>query len=217
MGFLNNAQISVDAVLTKVGRQYIASNDPKFKITKFALADDGVDYGLYDTDHPSGSSEYGAYIEAMPTLEAISDESQTMKYKLITLPKGTPKIPIISATPSAIAGVVSNKWTINPSTTNSSIGFDNATYGYTVILTNDLICTLETDKRATGQVNANSLLNSFDDNNDETTSVSAVGLSFTLTAKYVNDLSDSNLSGKLIIIGNETGGIFEIPITISKS
>ena len=102
MGLLNNAQIAVDAVLTKTGRGYLANNDPKFKVTKFALADDGVDYTLYNPDHPSGSTSYGAYIENMPNLEAIQDESQTMKNKLITLPKGTAKIQLLSTKPTAI-------------------------------------------------------------------------------------------------------------------
>ena len=72
MGFLNNTSITVDAVLTKKGRELLARGQDEFKITKFALADDEVDYRLWDTAHPNGSGYYGAVIENMPILEVPS-------------------------------------------------------------------------------------------------------------------------------------------------
>ena len=58
MGFLNNATITVDAILTKKGRELLAQGTSAFNITKFALADDEVDYRLWDVTHPNGSDFY---------------------------------------------------------------------------------------------------------------------------------------------------------------
>ena len=50
MGVLDNTTITVDAILTKKGRELLAQGEGKFKITKFKL-DDEIDYGLYDITH----------------------------------------------------------------------------------------------------------------------------------------------------------------------
>ena len=84
---MNNSVITVDAILTKKGREALARNDGSFRITQFALADDEIDYTQYNPNHPSGSSYYGEAIDNMPLLEAFPDESQIMKYKLVTLTK----------------------------------------------------------------------------------------------------------------------------------
>ena len=95
MGFLDNTSITVDAILTKKGRELLARGDGSFNITKFALADDEVDYKLWDTAHPNGSNYYGAVIENTPILEAFTDKNQVMRYKLITLSKTTNRMPIL--------------------------------------------------------------------------------------------------------------------------
>ena len=95
MGFLDNTSITVDAILTKKGRELLARGDGSFNITKFALADDEVDYKLWDTAHPNGSNYYGAVIENTPILEAFTDQNQVMRYKLITLSKTTNRMPIL--------------------------------------------------------------------------------------------------------------------------
>jgi len=82
MGYLNNTSVTVDAILTKKGRELLAKNDGSFRITQFSLSDDEIDYTLYNPNHPSGSAFYGEAIEAMPILEAFPDETQIMKYKL---------------------------------------------------------------------------------------------------------------------------------------
>ena len=95
MGFLDNTSITVDAIQTKKGRELLARGDGSFNITKFALADDEVDYKLWDTAHPNGSNYYGAVIENTPILEAFTDQNQVMRYKLITLSKTTNRMPIL--------------------------------------------------------------------------------------------------------------------------
>ena len=71
MGYLNNTVVTVDAILTTKGRQLLAQNDGSFRITQFALADDEIDYTLYNPTQPSGSAYYGEAIINMPLLEAF--------------------------------------------------------------------------------------------------------------------------------------------------
>jgi len=84
MGVLDNTTITVDAILTKKGRELLAKGESQFKITKFALADDEVDYGLYDVTHPNGTNFYGTAIENMNLLEAVPNEEVSVKYFLTT-------------------------------------------------------------------------------------------------------------------------------------
>jgi hypothetical protein len=95
MSYLSSTSVVVDAILTKKGRELLARNDGSFRITQFSLSDDEIDYTLYNPNHPSGSAFYGEAIEAMPILQAYPNDQEIMKYKLITLPRGTAKLPII--------------------------------------------------------------------------------------------------------------------------
>jgi len=103
MGYLDNTSVTVDAILTKKGREYLASGRGNFQITKFALGDDEVDYTLWNTAHSLGSDYYGEIIENMPVLEAITDENFALRYKLLTLPKNSTSVPIFSVTPASIS------------------------------------------------------------------------------------------------------------------
>ena len=75
MGFLDNTSITVDAILTKRGRE-ILSQGGNFKISKFALSDEEIDYSLYDTTHPNGTDSYGAVIENISLLEASPNKTE---------------------------------------------------------------------------------------------------------------------------------------------
>lgn len=96
MGYLNNTTVTVDAILTKKGRELLAKGGSAFNITQFALSDDEIDYDLWNQSHPLGDAKMGIVIENLPITEAVPDETQSMKYKLITLPEGTKSIPYIS-------------------------------------------------------------------------------------------------------------------------
>lgn len=86
MGFLNNVgDIILDFVLTDVGRARAAQGDGSFKITKFALGDDEIDYSKYDKNHPSGSAYYDLDVLLTPILEASTDNATTMQSKLVTI------------------------------------------------------------------------------------------------------------------------------------
>tara|TARA_A100001011_G_scaffold377565_1_gene441371 strand:+ start:5518 stop:6279 length:762 start_codon:yes stop_codon:yes gene_type:complete len=121
MGFLNNTSVTVDAILTKKGRELLARGQNEFQITKFALSDDEIDYNLWDTTHPNGSNYYGAVIENMPLLESFVDENQVMRFKLITLPKNTAKMPILEVpSPSLAFNGPGITQVVSPNTRNGS-------------------------------------------------------------------------------------------------
>lgn len=86
MGFLDNSgDIILDAVLTDLGRERLARGDGSFKITKFALGDDEINYGNYDKNHASGSAYYDLEILQTPVLEAFTNNASSMASKLISL------------------------------------------------------------------------------------------------------------------------------------
>lgn len=94
MAFLDNSgDIILDAVLTDTGRMRLARGDGSFRIAKFALSDDEIDYGLYrgsshpDGAHPSGSAYYDLEIMQTPVLEAFTNNTSLMKHKLISMPQ----------------------------------------------------------------------------------------------------------------------------------
>lgn len=90
MAFLDNSgDIILDAVLTDTGRARLAKGDGTFKIVKFALADDEVDYELYDDAHPSGSAYFDLEILQTPVLEAFTNNASSMKHKLVSIPRTT--------------------------------------------------------------------------------------------------------------------------------
>jgi hypothetical protein len=88
MAFLDNSgDIILDAVLTDTGRMRLAKGDGSFKITKFALGDDEINYRLYNKNHPSGSAYYDLEILQTPVLEAFTDNAASLKSKLLTIPR----------------------------------------------------------------------------------------------------------------------------------
>ncbi len=133
MAYLDNKTITVDAILTQKGRQLLAKNG-SLNITSFALADDEIDYNLYNSTHPLGSAFYDIAIRNTPVLEPFSDETQVMKYKLVTLPSGVTAIPVISIAQTSIITnrLNTSEFIISPSTNPTY----NTTLGYTAILGN---------------------------------------------------------------------------------
>ena len=73
MGYLDQTAITVDAILTKRGRELLAANTGAFKITQFALSDDEIDYALFNENHPNGTQFAGEAIENMAIIEAFPD------------------------------------------------------------------------------------------------------------------------------------------------
>lgn len=207
MGYLDNSTITVDAILTKKGRELLARGQNEFQITQFALADDEVDYDLYNPEHPLGTAFYGAAIENLPVTEALTDESQMMKYKLVTLPKGTARIPVISIGQSEIELRDGQQFIIRPATTNFAQG--NQSFGYTAILSDSDAAELIATKSAPNQSGAS--VPQFIGDNEAAQTVTVTGAEFQITAK--GQLTNTR-TATILFIGNETGGRATLTITV---
>tara|TARA_B100002019_G_scaffold30229_1_gene24194 strand:+ start:10101 stop:10769 length:669 start_codon:yes stop_codon:yes gene_type:complete len=220
MGYLNNSVITVDAILTTKGRQLLAQNDGSFRITQFALADDEIDYTLYNPQHPSGSAFYGEAIDGMPLLEAFPEANQIMKYKLATLPRGTAKLPVLDIGFAAITLQQGASLAITPQTLNY-LGNDQTfeTSGYS--------CTVA-DVR---------LLNTFDATGINTSAATAanasstqtigtnvsstvIGTQINLRATTVNTLYGSGSTSivtTLTVTGLDSGARITVPLTVTRT
>ena len=218
MGYLNNQVVTVDAILTKKGRELLAKGEGNFKITQFALSDDEVDYTMYNPNHPSGSAYYGEAIENMPLLEAIPDETQTMKYKLTTLPRGTSKMPVLSVGYNQITLQQGEALSLSPQTLNylgATTGQSEGD-GYTATISDVRIFSDFTGTGiATEQASKLYSSETFGTNVSKT----VIGTSVTLTATTVNALygNKTALYATLIITGRNSGARIQIPVTVTKT
>jgi hypothetical protein len=218
MGYLNNSVVTVDAILTTKGRQLLAQNDGSFRITQFALADDEVDYTLYNPTQPSGSAYYGEAIQNMPLLEAFPLETQVMKYKLVTLPRGTAKMPILDLGYSAIVIKQGANLALTPQTLNYTGGNQVETAGYTFTISDvRLFSTFEGVGINTPAVTALNVTNA---TTTLGTSVSrtVVGTTLNMRATTINTLFGSNtqLQATLTVEGRDSGARITIPVTVTK-
>ena len=219
MGYLNNSVITVDAILTTKGREALASNDGSFQITQFALADDEIDYTLFNPTHPSGSAYYGEAIVNQPLLEAFPLESQIMKYKLTTLPRGTAKMPIINLGYAAITLQQGAQLAITPQTLNY-LGNDQTfeSSGYTATIAD--VRTLASFEGLGIQNAATTAANATATQTLGTNVSSTVtGTQINLRATTINTLfgTNSTLVTTLTVIGLDSGARITVPVTITKS
>jgi len=217
MGYLNNTSVVVDAILTNTGRQLLAQNDGSFQITQFSLSDDEVDYTLYNPNQPSGSAFYGEAIENMPVIQAFPESNEIMKYKLITLPRGTAKLPVINVGYNAIVIKQGASLSITPQTLNylgATSTFEQSGYVATI-----------------GDVRTMSAFNGVGINTPDATALNAtgtitvgtnvsktvIGTSINLTATTVNTLFGNNtiLYTTLTVIGRDSGARIQIPVQVT--
>ena len=213
MGYLDNTSITVDAILTKRGRELLARGDGSFNITQFALADDEIDYTLFNENHPNGSQYYGEAIENMPLLEAIPDENNIMIHKLVTLPRGTTKLPIVTANISKIQLSLGASTTVSPNTLNFQ-GLANVVEagGYlATIADRRLLVAFEGIGGEAATTTARPFSNS-------ALSETIRGSSFSLTAINSTTLFADNtkLLTTLTIEGVDSGARTTIPVEITK-
>jgi hypothetical protein len=216
MGYLNNQIVTVDAILTKKGRELLAKNDGSFRITQFSLSDDEIDYTLFNPTNPSGSAYYGQAIEGMPLLEAFSDETQIMKYLLTTLPRGTAKMPILNIGYTNIVINQGASLAITPQTLNylgGSQTYETSGYNFTI-----------------GDVRTMSVFNGVGINTTQATSLNStttlgtnvsktvIGTTLNMTGTTINTLfgNQTQLQTVLIVQGRDSGARVTIPITVTK-
>lgn len=206
MAYINNEIVTVDAVLTKKGRELLAARGG-LNITSFALSDDEMDYRLYQPNHPQGSAYYDLALRNTPVFEAFTDETQVMKYKLVTLASGVTSIPVISLGQTSIDVDRDYKGevTVVPSTNPTY----NTTLGYTAILSNKNSGTVIGEQL---QANVTATIPTFIGDASSTTAQVAVGLRFRFVP---NSALTQTLSTTLTIVGNESGGSVSIPVTVN--
>jgi hypothetical protein len=211
MGYLDNSSIIVDAILTKKGRELLSRQDGSFEITQFALADDEIDYTLYNENHPDGTAYYGEAIENLPLIEAIPNENTTMISKLVTLPRGTSKIPVISLQSTNINVGRSANFTISPNTLNFDTTVESE-YSFTVA-----------DRRLIQQGGVSGGVG----NRSTSTNVpftgtalsqTFIGQSFTGTSLAGTTLFGTNaaLATSIIVVGLDTGARATVTLTVKK-
>ena len=201
MAYLDNSEIIVDAILTKKGREKLAAGQA-LNITQFALGDDEIDYELYDAAHPKGSAYYDSAIRAIPVLEASPDETQNLRYKLVTLPKGSTKIPQVSIGVTEIkTNQNSGKITVTPTTSPAG----NTTAGYTAVLADKSAGTLVgVGLASSGQLTVSDSV------------VATADVKRGITFDFIPNPSLTNsVVTTLTIYGNETGGSITIPVTVN--
>jgi hypothetical protein len=216
MGYLNNQIITVDAILTKKGRELLAKNDGSFRITQFSLSDDEIDYTLYNPTNPSGSAYYGQAIEGMPLLEAFSDETQIMKYQLTTLPRGTAKMPIINIGYTNISLKQGASLSITPQTLNYLGGtqtYETSGYNFTIgdVRTMSVFNGVGINTNASTALNSTTTLGT-------NVSKTVIGTTLNMTGTTINTLfgTQTQLQTILIVQGRDSGARVTIPITITK-
>ncbi len=210
MGYLDKTSITVDAILTKKGRELLSKGRSEFNITKFAVADDEIDYSLYDTAHPLGSNYYDSIITSMPILEAVPDETQCMKYKLVTLnstERGTSG-PVLYIGSTVASSYTFQTLTYSPTSAGQIVQPDTqgaTDTSYTLILFNPDIA------RVVPQGNDASLSTADSDPNTITNAIVARGSQFTI---YPLDVAAQSTT-QVTIFGNDTGATETFVLTIN--
>ena len=200
MGYLDNTSITVDAILTKRGRQLLSQGGlGAFNITQFALGDDEIDYTLFNEA-----------IENMPLIETIPDEGNIMIHRLITLNSGTSKLPIVTANIPKITLNLGANITVEPSTLNFngiSAQSEPTGYSYTVA-----------DRRLFSNFGGKMLSDLPTTSRTAFSQTVPGGSSIGLTALNSTSLFGSNtkLLTTLTVEGRDTGARITIPIEISK-
>lgn len=208
MAYIDNQSITVDAVLTKKGRE-ILSKTGNLNITSFALADDEIDYSLYQPNHPNGSAFYDIALRNTPVFEPLTDETQLMKSKLVTLNQGVTSIPIISIAQDKI--LVQRDYTgeiiISPSTNPAY----NLEAGYTAVLGNKNVGTLIVEEN-NSMNSVSSTIPTFAGDINTTSAQVVVGKKFRFIP---NSSLGRTTTTNLTIIGNESGGSISIEVTVT--
>lgn len=203
MGYLNNTgEIIIDAILTKKGRERLASG-LGLEISHFALGDDEIDYSLYEPAHPKGSAFYDSAIKAIPVLEASSDETQVLRNRLVTFQQNQTRIPIVRLDVDSIRANQNSGQT--PLTPSTGTGL-NENRGYTAVLADRSVGTIVGEGL---DAEAGSVPTFLGDGVTTTASI-AIGRNFRFIP---NPNITRTRQTTLTIYGNETGGSITIPVT----
>ena len=206
MGYLNNKEITVDAILTKAGRELLANNQP-LNIVRFALSDDEVDYTLWNPAHPMGSDFYGQAILNLPLLEPVPASNASMLSLLYTPNDGNAPtmIPRIQL-PGELGLIMLNGpeghiYRFAPLTINGNNS------SYRVELVDDTYCMLSASYIIGSDGKAANV--------DNTKSKIKTGTNFNLYQKAQPNATGMTTS--ILITGIQTGTTISIPVVIERN
>ena len=218
MGYLDNSSITVDAILTKRGRELLSRNDGSFKITQFALADDEIDYSLFNESHPNGTQYSAEAIENMPLIEAMPTGPNCMHSKLITLTRGANAIPYISHNYGS-AGITLSQGaqeTITPTTFNLNGSNVAGAEEYIFTILDSRLRQSFTATGGTQMANMSDLREFSTIANSESVRGTSVVLQGT-TSNALFSATTTSRATSLIVEGVTSGAIITIPVTINST
>ena len=218
MGYLDNSSITVVAILTIRGPELLSRNAGSFQITHFAIADDEIDYSLFNESHPNGTQYSAEAIENMPLIEAMPTGPNCMNSKLITLTRGANAIPYIvhNYGTAGISLSQGSQETITPKTYNLN--------GSNVQGAEEYIFTiLDSRLRQSFTATGGTSMASMSDIGEFTTiahSESVRGTALVIQGTTSNALFSSSVTSRatsIIIEGVTSGAVITIPITINST
>lgn len=245
MGFLNHAtnNIIIDAVLTDKGRELLARNDGSFRIAKFKLGDDEVDYSIIE--------QYGIALgkekieKNTPIFEAVTNEQLAIKYPLISLDNDTTRVfaypsIVLDGTPSTVQ--LSSLDSSSPSFKNAVIrvktsinqdeDFDlrNAkiiddffkvrVFNKLLTVTNSSGIISVKDDITTFNVSLKNLSSTGDFKGQvgSEIGISAINVTTDSSYKYYSLASDqTTIKTQVEIVGNRTNSVLIVPVTITSA
>jgi len=154
----------------------------------------------------------------MPVMEAFPDDTQIMIYKLVTLPRGTAKLPVISVGYNVIGLKQGSTLTITPQTLNylgANSTFESNGYALTISDIRFLSSFSSTGVKGVESVNTG-----ITQTLGSQVSQTLIGTSFTLTGTTINTLFGSSLNQittTITVLGRDSGARITIPLTITKT
>tara|TARA_B100000214_G_scaffold100774_1_gene70361 strand:- start:10094 stop:10789 length:696 start_codon:yes stop_codon:yes gene_type:complete len=231
MGFLDHStnNIILDAVLTDTGRKFLSRNDGSFSITKFALGDDEVDYGVI--------KKYGRTVgkekveKNTPIFEALTNGDQALKYKLISLSNpNILRLPSLSLSGEGVAGSTVTMGRTSNTTraitlvqeidNEDSIDVELRNQAFIVTMSNLF---LQVQGQSPDNIDFNNMATYLLLRDEAVTSIGGSKLTFTLEVKSLTDNhftiyggSDSKISSFVKVVGVQDGSVFDFEVQISS-
>ena len=231
MGFLDHStnNIILDAVLTDTGRKFLSRNDGSFSITKFALGDDEVDYGVIE--------KYGRTVgkekveKNTPVFEALTNGNQALKYRLVSLSNpNLIRLPGLTLSGEGVAGNVVSLGRISNTTRSitisqtieneDSIDIELRNQAFIVTVSNLF---LQIQGQSPDNIDFNNMATYLLIRDESVTSIGGSKLTLTLEVKSLTDNhftiyggSDSKISTFVKVEGVQDGSVYDFEVQISS-
>ena len=236
MGYLNHStnNIILDAVLTDTGRQFLARNDGSFRIVKFALSDDDVDYTIIEKFGRTVGKE--KIEKNTPVLEGVTNQNHAQKFKLVSVSNAfLTRLPTTSLTGDGVSATGSTlsmgrqrttQRTITLSQTienEQSIDVELRDQVYQVDINNAFLQIAGSVPDSLNSLNMASYLLTRD---ADETAFGGTKVTFTLQLKnitdnqftvYGNSSDKTTISTQIKITGLQSGNVKEFTVNISKN